>query len=386
MLAVVRGLHVSDDARPRDVLANHFAFAQREKAPVLLVGEDRKKRLHMRNLATKVVRHAHCARRVGFDQRRAFRRLGHDVVDQHAAVDQIDLLALCHQRFAVPFKPPRVGNERGNSHLFEALLENFKFAPGWNFFRVHNGDLRFLLRTSPVHVTLQQRFEQLGAERIPVHFIFPGELSHHRKFVENLCERFCIARAGRRFSVVFGKFQGIGKQERVQPRRRAGRTEAHVNARQALLFFAQMQLSKNVFVAQGGNHHALAKLRHGLCHNSNAFFVFGRKKKGPQERAVDAIAKGQLGPAQALEQIFRKSGHAQKLGLQDFMPLLCRRRGQRRRCGSSGHAHDPCAELPAGAAADFCPDAALLGAPVKPDAAPIPSISSQRGQGELACP
>jgi len=44
--------------------------------------------------------------------------------------------------------------------------------------------------------------------------------------------------------------------------------------------------------------------------------------------------------------------------------------------------YDPCAggELHAGTAPDFCPDAALLGAPVNPPAAPIPSISSQRGQ------
>src|SRR5881227_2565530 len=48
--------------------------------------------------------------------------------------------------------------------------------------------------------------------------------------------------------------------------------------------------------------------------------------------------------------------------------------------------HDPCADPAAGAAADRCPAEALFGAPVKPAAAPMPSISSQCGQGFEALP
>src|SRR5207245_3294047 len=48
--------------------------------------------------------------------------------------------------------------------------------------------------------------------------------------------------------------------------------------------------------------------------------------------------------------------------------------------------YEPCADPAAGAAADFCPAAALFGAPVNPAAAPTPSMSSQRGQGCEALP
>src|SRR6516162_5780743 len=72
-------------------------------------------------------------------------------------------------------------------------------------------------------------------------------------------ERFRVAQAGGRFRVVFGKFQRIGQQEGVQARGSARRAEAHVDARQAFFFLAQMQLSKNVLVVEGSHYDAFAE-------------------------------------------------------------------------------------------------------------------------------
>src|SRR2546429_7407208 len=85
--------------------------------------------MHGRDLAAEVVRRAHSARRVRFDQRRTFPRLGDDVIDKHAPVDQIDPLALRSQRLPVPFELLWVGDERRYALLFEARLENLKFTP-----------------------------------------------------------------------------------------------------------------------------------------------------------------------------------------------------------------------------------------------------------------
>src|SRR5712691_10051225 len=66
-------------------------------------------------------------------------------------------------------------------------------------------------------------------------------------------------------------------------------------------------------------------------------------------------------------------------------PLLEREAGPKVLERWSFH-YDPCADPAAGAAADFWPATALFGAPVNPAAAPMPSISSQRGQGCEALP
>ena len=143
-----------------------------------------------------------------------------------------------------------------------------------------------------------------------MHFVFSGELPHHRQFVENFCECFRVTRAGWRFSVVFGKFQRIGKQKGVQSRRRTRRAEAYGDSCQALFFFAQVELRKKMSVVQGGDHHPFAKLGDGLRYRAHMLFVFGREKKRPQEGAVNAVAKSQVGSAHTPEQILRKPGHA----------------------------------------------------------------------------
>src|SRR5882724_10553110 len=154
-------------------------------------------------------------------------------------------------------------------------------------------------------------------------------------------------------------------------------------------------------VVERGRDNALADFGDRLGNGSNALLIFRRKKKRAQERAVDTVAKGELGLAHALEQILGKRWHSQKCRLQNFVPFLLRRRRCRRRCGSARHfvvvPDDPAGRVAvAGAACVFaagadgppadCAAAALFGAPVKPAAAPIPSISSQRGHGFVALP
>src|SRR2546429_2029467 len=59
-------------------------------------------------------------------------------------------LALRSQRLPVPFELLWVGDERRYALLFEARLENLKFTPRWNFFPVHDGNLRFLRGAAPI--------------------------------------------------------------------------------------------------------------------------------------------------------------------------------------------------------------------------------------------
>ncbi len=82
-----------------------------------------------------------------------------------------------------------------------------------------------------------------------------------------------------------------------------------------------------MFVLESGAGDALAKVRDCFRDSSHARFVFRRKKKWAQERAMNAVAKGEPGSAHALEQIFRERGHTQKRAFKYDVPLL--RRGSR---------------------------------------------------------
>src|SRR6266581_9748502 len=195
-LAVMVGLDVRDDTRPGDVSLNQFAFAVRKERAVLRIRQHREKGLHMRDFAAEIVGDADGVRGIGFDQRRTFGGPGDDVVDKHAAVDEVDLLVLGDEGFAVPLELARVGDERWDAHSLEAILEDFEFAPGGDLFPIHNGDLGLRGGPAPVPIGSHQRIEKLGAERIDVDFIFPGKLSRHRKFAEYLSKGFRVAGAG----------------------------------------------------------------------------------------------------------------------------------------------------------------------------------------------
>src|SRR5207249_8386256 len=106
----------------------------------------------------------------------------------------------------------------------------------------------------------------------------------------------------------------VGKQKRVQPRGRARPSISRGNPGETLLFLPQMQLCKKMFVVERRARNALAEIRDGLRNGSHSLFVFRRKKKRTQKRTMNAIAKGKLGSAHVLDQIFRERGHAQERG------------------------------------------------------------------------
>src|SRR5229473_6259625 len=178
LLPVMRRLDVRDDTCPGNVILNEFAFAEREKRSVLFIRQHREKSLYVRNLAAEVVRHAHRIRRVGLHQRRAFGRLCNDVVDQHAPVDQINHFALRHELFAVEFKFPWIGDQRGHAHSFETFLKNLEFAPRRHPFPIHYRNLRLRRRTAPVPVTRQQRVKKFCAQRVAVDLIALRKFPH----------------------------------------------------------------------------------------------------------------------------------------------------------------------------------------------------------------
>ena len=318
--------------------ADQLALAVGEERAVLLVGQHGEKRLHMRNLAAKAIRHTHGVRRVSLDQRGTLVRLGHHVIDEHAAVDEIDLLVLCYQRFAVPLQLARIGNERGDAHFLEALLEDFELGDGRHVFPVYDGNLRLGGGSSPVQVAHHQSVEELGAERVRVNFIPLRKLIHHHELAEDLRKRFRVACTRRRFAVVFRKFERVGKQKRIQARGRAGPPVSRGNPSKTFLFLPQMELRKEILVFERCAGDALAEIRDGLRHGSHALFVFRGKKKRAQKRTMNAIAKGKLGSAHALEQIVRERRQTHKRSFQNGVPLLNGRPRQDPRCWSAGHA------------------------------------------------
>ncbi len=132
-----------------------------------------------------------------------------------------------------------------------------------------------------------------------------GKFAHHGEFAEDLRKRFRVPSTCRRFAVVFRKFQRVWKQKGVQPRRRARPSISRGDPGETLLFLPQMQLCKKMFVVESGARDAFAKIRDRFRDGSYARFVFRGKKKGAQERTVNAIAKRKPCSAHALEQIFR---------------------------------------------------------------------------------
>src|SRR5258708_5239396 len=92
-----------------------------------------------------------------------------------------------------------------------------------------------------------------------------------------------------------------------------------------------------MFVVEGRGCYSFAEIGDGFRHRSHARFVFRSQKKRAQERAVNAVAKRELGSAHALEQIFRQYRYTQQRGLQDCVPVLYWRWRQSRRRWSAGH-------------------------------------------------
>ncbi len=118
---------------------------------------------------------------------------------------------------------------------------------------------------------------------------------------------------------------------------------------------------------------ALSQPRDSLGDFAHTLFVFCRQEEWPQKWAVDAVAERQPFGAHACVH-FRAECRAEfNIRAQQPVPNA----GWRRR-----RAHCVCRLAHAFLASAFCRD----GAPVKPAAAPMPTISSHRGHGFAGLP
>src|SRR4029453_9740966 len=92
--AVSRRPALANHARPWDVPADQRALFLVEEAGVAIVGQDGEERLLVRNLAAERVGHADGASLVRLYERRALLGPGDDVVDEHAAIHEVDRASL----------------------------------------------------------------------------------------------------------------------------------------------------------------------------------------------------------------------------------------------------------------------------------------------------
>src|SRR5271156_4282251 len=92
--SVARGLAVREQPRPWDVPANQFALRSTEERSILLVGKHSEKSLLVRNLAGKRIGHANRAGTVSVHQGRALSAARDDIVNQNAAINQINALTM----------------------------------------------------------------------------------------------------------------------------------------------------------------------------------------------------------------------------------------------------------------------------------------------------
>src|SRR3989442_742404 len=156
-LGFKRGFYIAQQAGPGHVSLDQLALGWRKEFAIALVGQHREKGLLVRNLATQAVGDAHGARLVGADQRGAFGGPRNDVVDQHAAINEVNLAALRGQCPAVELELARIADQSGYAQFFKPRLDNFKFAPGGHLAPIHDGDHGSGGRDAPPPGTAQHR-------------------------------------------------------------------------------------------------------------------------------------------------------------------------------------------------------------------------------------
>src|SRR5260370_12676384 len=81
-----------------------------------------------------------------------------------------------------------------------------------------------------------------------------------------------------------------------------------------------MQLCEKIFVVERHTGDSFPQVRDRFRDDSHTLFISGRKKKRPQEGAVNAVTKRKLCFSHALEHIFRERRHTQKGAFQYGMP------------------------------------------------------------------
>src|ERR1700722_4569429 len=117
---------------------NGYALGIAKQSRIPFIGENGKKCFLVRDFASERVGDTDSACLISFYQRFALSGMGENVVEQDASVNQVDAAAAAHQFRAVEFKLGRSADHRRHSGFFEALLQNFEFAPGGDFAPVHN--------------------------------------------------------------------------------------------------------------------------------------------------------------------------------------------------------------------------------------------------------
>src|SRR3954470_25077726 len=85
---------LADDTRPGHVRGDYLALGAGELLCVAGIREDGEERLLVRDLAAQCIGDAHRLRAISIDQRPALVWARDDVVDQHAAVDEVDAFAI----------------------------------------------------------------------------------------------------------------------------------------------------------------------------------------------------------------------------------------------------------------------------------------------------
>ncbi len=159
-----------------------------------------------------------------------------------------------------------------------------------------------------------------------------------------------------RLGVVLGKVERVAQQEGVEARGRAGGLIARIDVDERILRIGDAELLVDVVGLEGRANDALAEGGDGLGCDPDAGFIGGGQEERPQERTVDTLAEGQ--------------------------PSRAHRGGERGREPRRQFLVRPEQRVPIGDDIHIRPftDQGRPGAPVKPEAGPMPSISSHRGQ------
>ena len=148
----------------------------------------------------------------------------------------------------------------------------------------------------------------------------------------------------------------VGQQEGVEAGRRAGGLIPGVDVDERILGFGDAELLVDVVGLEGRANDPLAEGGDRLGRDADARFIGGGQEERPQERTMDALAEGQ--------------------------PSCAHRGGERGREPRRQFLVRPEQRVPIGDDIHIRPytDQGRPGAPVKPEAGPMPSISSHRGQ------
>src|SRR5580704_422474 len=107
--------------------------------------------------------------------------MSENVVDQYAAIDQVDAPAARHELGAVKLEFRWSAHKGWHTGFFKARLQNFKLTPGGDFAPVHNGNQGRRGCSAPIAITLEQSREQALHQRKLTYVVVLGEPLHHRQ-------------------------------------------------------------------------------------------------------------------------------------------------------------------------------------------------------------